>query len=250
MPAPGLTVSVPATLRGRIPIGYYRCSTAGVTRRRRSKDRARRTFYRPVGTHLNGRVSRVHDHDGLCLRGAGIPARIYRMPAPGLTVSVPATLRGRIPIGYYRCSTARVTRCRRSKDRARRAFYRAVGANLNGRVSRIDYHDGLALRGAGIPARIYRMPAPGLTVSVPASSRGRVPIGYYRCSTAGVTRCRRSKDRARRTFYRAVATHLNGRVSRIHDHDGLCLRGAGVPARIDRMPAPGFTVRVPASSRG
>src|SRR5204862_298165 len=135
------------------------------------------------------------------------------------TISVTACprCRGRTVI-YYRRSTARISRCRRTEHRTRRALHRALTAlTANRWRGRIYYMNGLTHYTAGVPAGVDRVPALGRTISVTAcTSCGRRTVVYYRRSTARVRSCRRTEHRARRALHRALtaltANRWRGRI--------------------------------------
>src|SRR5262249_18069006 len=195
---------------GRRSVVDYRRATARITRCRRTEHRCRRAFHRAfTALTTNARSGRVYYVDGLTHCAAGVPAIVYRVPALGRRVLVPAGPScGRRPVVYHRRATARITRCRRTEHRCRRAFHRAFTAlTTNARSGRIYYMDGLTHCAAGVPAIVDRVPALGRRVCVPARpSCGRRPVVYHCRATARITSCRRTEHRCGRAFHCAFAT--------------------------------------------
>src|SRR5207248_6702542 len=108
--------------------------------------------------------------------GAGIVARVYRMPRPCLTVSVPAPGCRSVAVEHHRRAMSRIARPLLGKPWHRWTFNCPVCWLGDRRVSGIHYTDGLMGRGSCMVARVYRMPRPGLTVSVPAPGGRSVAV--------------------------------------------------------------------------
>src|SRR5438093_1241951 len=109
------------------------------------------------------------------------------MPAPALSVSTSATASRRgIAFRYDRGAIAQIGSPRCGKGRTRRAFHGAVGTRFAYRWrSGIPYGDGLGARHAGVPAIIYRVPAPALSVSPSATAcRRGIAFRYDRGAIA------------------------------------------------------------------